>query len=262
MPGKRKAVEGKRTTPGVREKKKSGHERRVSEMVVKDIMHRNLITVREDTPIKEVCRLMVEHKISSMPVIDADKRLLGIIPEDHLIGRLRLHGLNADRQEEKKVRLNYQSFIEEQKRLYGKAARDIVEKNVRTVTENMDVIDAINLMLDKGFARFPVVRGDKLVGVLSRADIIKALSEMELRRDKFTEDEPGDEEITKKITAAFKEHLGMQMISIRIQCKNGVVRLSGEVGSQDDSTACEAIARSIEGAKSVENNLVIDALLK
>jgi len=242
------------------------HPERRETMLVKDIMQRKVITVSPETSILDVYRIMVNNKISSVPVVDREKVFLGLIHEMDLLARISV--LKDKLPSVKKpgnnraVSVNYLEFIKEQKKLYGKTAKDIMNDEVVTINEEMDLLEIIELILKRKISRFPVVRRDKLAGFLSRFDVVRALKDMEEFKIRHSDDELTDEEITAEITTALKKNMGLNIVSIHVRTVNGHVSLKGQVGSSEDHRACEELARIVPGVRDVENNLVIDALLK
>jgi len=235
-------------------------------MQVKDIMQKKVVTVSPEATVLDVYRAMVQNRISSVPVIDKSSNLLGLIHEMDLLARIRIlkDKLPSGRKpgEKTPVSVDFGEFIREQKKLYGKSAKDIMNEEVQTIGEDMDMLELIDLILKKKIARFPVVRNRKLVGFLSRFDVVMALKDMEEFKLRHNDDELTDEEITTEITAALKRNLGLNIVNIQVRTVNGRVRLNGQVENAQDHRVCEELARIVPGVKDVENNLVIDALLR
>lgn len=114
-------------------------------MQAKDIMSVDVITVREDTPISEAARLLVEHEVSGLPVVDSERAVRGIITERDVLLRHEL--------------IQY--------------VGDTMTSSVITVEEWTSLSDIGQLLLEHGIKRVPVMRGERLVGVVSRTDVIR-----------------------------------------------------------------------------------------
>lgn len=146
-------------------------------MKVKDIMTREVITVRTEVTINEIARILVENKISGVPVVDAAGLLVGIVSEGDL-----LHKETSPRIPDFINILGaiifyngVQRYNEDFKKLVAKQACDIMTEKVVVVSEEAEVQKVAELMLQHGINRVPVMAGDKIAGIISRADIIKIL---------------------------------------------------------------------------------------
>ncbi|MGI6452183.1 MAG: CBS domain-containing protein [Syntrophomonadaceae bacterium] len=146
-------------------------------MLAKDIMTRDVITVSPDDRVEDVARLLVTHRISGIPVIDQDKRILGIITEKDLV-------IKAS---ELKVPFfitlfdsiifleNPIRFSNNLKKYTAYKVREAMTEKVATVEEDATLDEVIKIMQKKRINRVPVLRHGKLVGIISRNDILKAL---------------------------------------------------------------------------------------
>lgn len=150
----------------------------MEEMTAADIMQPNVVTVREETTVQELAELLSRKKISGTPVIDDQNRVVGIVSEGDLIS------IDAD--------IHYPHFIEllgnivylesvkkYEDRLEKAAATkvaDIMTTDVASVQKNAPIHEIATLMTDKQVNRLPVVDGDTLVGIVTRADLVRALS--------------------------------------------------------------------------------------
>lgn len=115
-------------------------------MLAKDIMTREVITVRPQTPIEDVSTVLVQHRISATPVIDTDGKVLGIVSEADILSKK------------------------------GKQARTIMSKRVVSVAEDTSVSEIASTMITNCVNRVPVMHGDQMVGIVSRADIVRAIA--------------------------------------------------------------------------------------
>ena len=114
-------------------------------MQVKELMTLDVTTVRSTTPIKEAAALLAEHRISGLPVVDADRHVLGVLSERDII------------------------------ELAGKTAGEAMSAPALTIGANRSVTEAVATMLDRNVKRLPVVDGEGLlVGIVTRADLVRA----------------------------------------------------------------------------------------
>ncbi len=136
---------------------------------VGDIMSCKVVTVKANDSVEDAARFLLEHRISGLPVVDEDGNLEGILSESDLIHKaepLPSPALYyADRQK----------FLEEMWKVKASRVREVMTEDVITVSPEDSLGKAASLMLEKGVKRLPVVRGRMVVGMVTRADILKAL---------------------------------------------------------------------------------------
>jgi CBS domain-containing protein len=145
-------------------------------MRIHELMTRNVITVAPDTPVTRIVSLLAGQAISGVPVVDGD-RLIGVISEADLLMREKpLHTPAAI------AFLGAILMVESQEKTYeefrrhaGATARDIMSSPVVTISPDMEVAEAAQIMLDRNINRLPVVEGDRMVGILTRKDLVRAL---------------------------------------------------------------------------------------
>lgn len=145
---------------------------------VGEIMTTQLITVTRETSVRDLANLFTAHRVGSIPVVDKDSNLIGIVTETDLIGQDRsLHiptvislfdwviPLESDRK-----------FEEELKKVTGQTVGDIYTRDAATVTAGEPVSRAADIMTSQRINAVPVVAGRKLVGIISRIDLIRAMN--------------------------------------------------------------------------------------
>ena len=155
---------------------KISRERCIHSWLAREIMTRDVITVKEDTDIYEVGRLLLKHKISGVPVVDNENRVVGIITEADLLtmaGIPRGHIFND-------VVMKYVLNKPAPQHRAGKKVKDIMSTHVITVSPDTTVKKIATIMDKKGIKRVPVVDDEnRLVGIVSRGDIIRIVCEEE-----------------------------------------------------------------------------------
>src|SRR5215469_5902868 len=142
-----------------------------------DVMTTDVITVDPDMTIRQLATLLAEHGISGAPVIDAKGVLVGIISEGDLLHRAEIG--TAHRHRERRRSWWLDDFASELARDYvkshGRTVKDIMTRNVTTVNEDADLGDVAALLEAKRIKRVPVMQGGRLVGIISRANIVRAV---------------------------------------------------------------------------------------
>ncbi len=147
-------------------------------MHAQEIMTKDVVTVSPDTPTPEIARRLLEHKVSAAPIVDSSGMVIGMVSEGDLIGRS-----DADREERRDWWL---SLIAEGEALNPDflatlrrpelTARDVMTAPVVSVTERTDDFEIARLLATHRIKRVPVVRDSHLVGIVSRADLLRALA--------------------------------------------------------------------------------------
>lgn len=139
-------------------------------MTVGDVMTRDVVTIKMNEPVEEAARLLLENRISGLPVVDEEFNLVGILSESDLIHKAEPLPPSA---------LYYgdrEKFLKEMWKIKAAQVREVMTEEVISVSPEEGVDRAATLMLDKGVKRLPVVEGKKVVGMVTRADILKALA--------------------------------------------------------------------------------------
>src|SRR5262245_17157717 len=154
-------------------------------MKVKDVMATNVVTVSPDNSVKHAAGIMLDNRVSGLPVVDDEGALVGLISEGDLLRRSEL-GLRI-------IARSGQSASEEERatayvKSHGWKVADVMSGNVVTVDEERDLSHAATLMVENGIKRLPVIRNGKLVGIVSRADLLPAIATARLDQTA-----PGDE---------------------------------------------------------------------
>ncbi len=150
-------------------------------MQVRDIMTTEVQTVSPDTPVQEIIRLFRDHGISGVPVIDQDGQLVGIVTEMDLIRRhARPHAPIYFPLLDARIPLgSEQSYRETVRRILATTAQELMTSPVQTVPPDMDVADLATLMVERGINPVPVVEDGRLVGIVSRTDLLRVIEEFE-----------------------------------------------------------------------------------
>jgi len=143
-------------------------------MTVRDFMTSRVITVAPDTPIVEAARLMLAHSISGLPVADAAGHVVGIVSEHDLLretddGRHGPHWLQ--------LMIEREELADETARFHDRKVREVMTPRPITVAPVSTLSEACRLIEQHGIKRLPVVENGKLVGIIARADLVRALAQ-------------------------------------------------------------------------------------
>jgi len=148
-------------------------------LTAKDIMTKDVVTVKPDTSIEELSTLLVSNEISGAPVVDADGAIVGMITENDLISRnKRLHIPTVVSFLDAVIYLeSSKKFADDVKRLTATKVGDICAKKVVTITEDTTLTDIATIMSEKNVHLLPVVRSGKVVGIVGKRDVVKAVAQ-------------------------------------------------------------------------------------
>lgn len=199
-------------------------------------MTTDVITVQRDAPFKEVARLLDEHSVSAVPVLDADGRLVGIVSEADLLPK---------EYRDRPGRLARLMHRQELVKAEGDVAGDLMSSPAVTIGPDSSLADAAKLMMHERVKRLPVVSdsGD-LIGIVSRADLVEAF----LRPDEAIAREI-DHEITSRVL------LTEPSSTVDVTVDDGVVTLRGHLDRSTSVEIAEKLARSVDGVIGVKNEL-------
>ncbi len=147
-------------------------------LTAKDIMTRNVVTVKPDTSIEALASLLMEHHISGTPVVDEAGNLVGIVTENDLISRnKRLHIPTVVSFLDAAIYLeSSKKFEQDVKRLTATRVGDICTKKVVTVAEDTSIEDIATVMSEKRVHLLPVVKAGKVLGIVGKRDVVKAIA--------------------------------------------------------------------------------------
>lgn len=215
-------------------------------MHARDLMSTSLVTVLPETPVGAVAQMLAGHGISGMPVVDAEGRLLGLVTEGDLIRRL---AAPQDRSQSW-VRGLFAVPAEQAARYartHGRRARDVMTTNLLTVEEDTPVERIASIIEERNIRRVPVVRDGKLVGIISRADLLRALL---ARPEEAAADTP-DEQIRRELSARMREQPWVDTFLVFADVEDGVVTFHGFSRSENIRRALVVLAEGVPGVKAV-----------
>lgn len=222
-------------------------------MQAKDIMTADVQTVSPTTPVSAIARLLLDRRISAVPVVDADDRVLGIVSEGDLMRRTEA-GTARRRSWWLELFSDDSALAREFVRSHGLHAADVMTPHVVSVTENTDIAQIAELLDSRSIKRVPVVRDGKLVGIVSRADMLRALVASKAPVRKAAS---GDAELRDEIMARLRSQPWGETLMLNVVVENGVVELWGAARSDDQRQAIRVLAERVPGVRSVRDELQV-----
>jgi CBS domain-containing protein len=218
-----------------------------------DLMTPRVITIGSDETIADAARKMLANNISGMPVVDAAGKVVGIISEGDLLRRVEL-GTERHRSWWLGLvsggTLPAEDFIKS----HARKVADVMTSHVTTVDENASPEEVVRVMETRRIKRVPVVRQGALVGIISRANLLRALASVSPEAPATA---PDDRALKERVTAAVKELSWDSRSHDAIIVRNGVVQLWGFVSSGSQRDALRVAAEGVPGVKAVENNIQV-----
>jgi CBS domain-containing protein len=219
-------------------------------MQVKDIMTINVISIGADETIAKAANLMLQNRISGLPVVDKEGELVGMVTEGDFLRRGEL-GTQRRRPKWLEFILGPGKLAEEYVRASGRKVEDVMTPDPWTISEDDSLEAVVGMMERRHIKRLPVTRGDRMVGIVSRANLMHALST-------FACDLPapagGDSAIRANILAAIAKQDWAPHINVIV--KDGVAELHGVVTDDRERQGLVVAAENVAGVKKVHDHLV------
>lgn len=214
------------------------------------IMTRKVTTVEADTPVIDAANLMLQHHISGLPVVDRAGKLIGIVSEGDFIRRSEI-GTQRKRGRWLKFLLGPGQSASEFVHEHGRKVEEIMTAHPRTVTEDAPLEEAVQLMERHNVKRLPVMRGDALVGILTRTDLLRAVAS--LSRD-VPDPTADDDHIRQRVIAAI-EKSEWAPLQLGVIVRDGIVHLSGIITDEHFRQAIVVAAENVSGVRLVHDHL-------
>lgn len=145
-------------------------------MQAKEIMTRQLVTAEPETPVTEIARLMMEHRISAVPIVTADRRLLGIVSDTDLLQRREVGARRLPRSWWLALFNSKDRLTSSVDSTENDSAENIMTTPAISIDQEATIEDIARLFLTRKINQAPVVHGDKLVGIVSRGDLVSAIA--------------------------------------------------------------------------------------
>ena len=189
------------------------------------IMTRKVITVKADTSVREAAELMLQHHISGLPVVDQAGKLLGIVSEGDFMRRSEI-GTQGPRIRWLDFLLGAGKSAEDFVHAYGRKVGEIMtQDDLFTVTEDMPLEQLVRLMEREHVKRLPVRRGDALVGIVTRSDLLRAVAS--LARD-VPDPTADDDHIRSRVVSSIEQN-EWRPLQLGVTVRDGIVHLSGMI---------------------------------
>ncbi|MBB2205463.1 CBS domain-containing protein [Gluconacetobacter takamatsuzukensis] len=222
-------------------------------MKVRDIMTSPVVCVEPAQGISEAIQLMLERRISGLPVTTPQGELIGIVTEGDLLRRHELGSVGAHSWL-KDLFLSPGRRAEEYVHTHGRKVANVMTDQPVTIEPDARLSDAIDMMTVHHVRRLPVIENGRVIGILARADVLRAL----LPLASEPPDASDDGAIREAVEAALDRALGTGMReTMTVETYRGAVILSGAVTDERLIPAAQVAAENTPGVVSVTNQLIV-----
>ena len=217
-----------------------------------DVMTQSTVTVDPDASIMHAIHLMLKRRISGLPVVDNAGVLVGILTEGDLLRRAEL-GTQKRRPRWIEFLIGPGRLASEYVSACGRTVREVMTTLVHTVTEDTPLTDVVKIMESRQIKRLPVVRDGRIVGILSRANLLRAL--VSIARDAKPV-ETSDFRIRQRLLDELGKQSWAPAALVDVIVRNGVVHLWGTLLEERQRQGIRVVAENTPGVKRVEDHLV------
>jgi len=214
------------------------------------IMTRNVITVTPGTSIVEAAKLMLDNHLSGLPVADGGGKLIGIVSEGDFLRRSEI-GTQRKRPRWLQFFVGPNRAATEFVHASGRKVEEVMTRDPLVVTEETPLEEIVRLMEKNRVKRLPVMRNERLVGIVTRTNLLQAVASMARDVPDPTAD---DDHIRARIISAIS-NTDWRPIGLQVTVRNGVVHLHGIVVNPNSRQAAIVAAENISGVKEVHDHL-------
>jgi CBS domain-containing protein len=221
-------------------------------MFVGDVMTRNVISIRPEATVEDAVKLMLERGISGLFVVDSAGDLAGVLTEGDLLRRDEL-GTERSRPWWLRMLVSPARQAEDFTRANGRHVRDVMTRDVISVASDAPLEVVVAAMERNRIKRLPVVHNQRVVGVVSRSDLLRALVG---RMRKAVPADTDDASVRTVILDALESKTWAPMTTLNVTVSHGVVDIWGTITNDEERNAIRVIAENTSGVTHVHDHMV------
>ena len=221
-------------------------------MKAKDVMTSTVISVQPNATILQAARHMLQHHISGLPVIDKGGEIVGILSEGDFLRRQET-GTGHKRSRWLEFLMGPGRLAVEYSHSHGSKVSEVMTTNVYTVTEDAPLEDIVELMERRRIKRVPVMRGKKVVGMVTRSNLMHAMVSLARSEPKAAKD---DASIRETLLAEMHKESWAPAAMVNVVVRDGTVELWGTIIDERQRNALRVAAENIPGVKDVKDHMV------
>ena len=218
-----------------------------------DIMTRDVVAVDPRTSIHEVAALLVKHRISGLPVTAPDGRLLGIVSEGDLVERAEI-GADPKGKWWLDGFSNTEALASRYAKAHGKTAAAVMTRQVATVGPNAELADVAQILQAHHVKRVPVVQDGKLLGIITRSDIVRAVSGAIGPAAPMART---DGDLQRAILERLRGERWLDASYVNLSVDKGRVMVAGLIGSNEERRALCSLVEEVAGPDTVIDQLEV-----
>jgi CBS domain-containing protein len=219
-----------------------------------DVMVHDVVTVNPDDSVAEAARLLAEHDVSALPVVDDDENVVGVISEADLLHRDEI-GTEKHRPRWLEAVTPASTLAAEFTKSHGRRVEEVMSTDVISAAEDTPLSEIATILERHRIKRVPILRGGKLIGIVSRSNLIQALAS-----SRAPAAAGSGIDADRKIRSELLDRLGDQdwtdFGERNIIVSSGIVHLWGLVGSPEEHKALIALAEGVPGVVSVSDEMI------
>lgn len=221
-------------------------------MQARDLMSVAVVSVKPETVLRDIVALMLDRNISGVPVME-DGRLLGVINEGDLLRRFEIgtDGSAAEKSWWQQL-VHRETLPLDYVRSHAQLAKDIMASPVVTVAEDAPIQEIASIFAARHIRRIPVVRGSEVVGIVTRADLVRAIA-LKTRKVGLSGNQ-SDAAIREQLLHELEMQRWWHPVSSTLDVCDGVVHFFGLYESETDRRAARIAAENVPGVKGVEDH--------
>lgn len=218
-------------------------------MKVSDVMTTKVISIEPNATVLKAARLMLQNRISGLPVVAADGELVGIVTEGDFLRRTELgtrrrHSLWHD------ILVGPGRLAEEYVHAHGRLVHEVMASPPHTVTEDVDLVDVVELMEKHHVKRLPVMRDGRLVGIVTRSSLLRALATIP-----SAPAASDDNAIRRQLMTELEGERWAPLGTIEVTVRDGIVHYWGVITDERARQALIAAAENTAGVREVRDHL-------
>jgi CBS domain-containing protein len=218
-----------------------------------DVMTKDVVSVRPDTTVPDLVHLLLSRNISGTPVVDADGVLVGVVTEGDLLRRAEL-GTERKRGGWLAFFTGTSTLAQDFVRSHATKVSDIMSPGVVAVTPETSLAEIADTMEQKHVRRVPVVRDGRVVGIVSRSNLLRAFASRPVEAAPASS---GDAEIRSALLAELSKQSWSRRPENSVVVTEGVVHLWGLAATDEEKRALELVAEATPGTVAVRNHVVV-----
>ncbi len=224
-------------------------------MNASDVMVRNVVTIGPDEDVATAVRLLVDHDISALPVVDAEGQVVGVLSEGDL-----LHREEDDTLKRKswwvEALTPASALALSYAKSHGRRVAEVMSERVISATEDAPLSEIANILEKHRIKRVPILKDGKLVGIVSRSNLLQALASAEAAEASPAKDLSADRAIRDAILDRLADQSWTDFGGRNIVVADGVVHIWGLVGSPEEHKALLALAEDVPGVRKISDEMI------